>query len=72
MPPKKATPGQYKELVNMVRNSDVIRWGKGTPEMKREAWEHVSQVLNSIGGAQKNGEGWKKVGRKYFICIPTK
>lgn len=41
----------------MVKNSDVIRWSKGTPEMKREAWEQVSQVLNSIGGTQKNGEG---------------
>lgn len=61
MPPKKATPEQYKKLVDIVNGSDVIKWGKGTPEMKREAWEHGSQLINYIGGAEKNGEGWKKV-----------
>ncbi|CAG9771511.1 unnamed protein product [Ceutorhynchus assimilis] len=60
MPPKKANPEQYKKLVDLVWESDVIRWGKGTPDMKKEAWQQISETLNCIGGAEKTAEGWKK------------
>ncbi|CAG9771489.1 unnamed protein product [Ceutorhynchus assimilis] len=58
MPPKKANPEQYKKLVDLVWESDMIRWG--APEMKKEAWQQISKTLNCIGGAEKTAERWKK------------
>lgn len=61
MPPKKATTQQYKALVNLVKECDFVRYGKGTPDQKKEAWENIASVLNAIGGIEKTAEGWKKV-----------
>lgn len=60
MPPKKATSEQYKALVDLVSECSCVRWGKGTPDQKKEAWEQISATLNAIG-VEKNAEGWKKV-----------
>ncbi|CAG9769677.1 unnamed protein product [Ceutorhynchus assimilis] len=60
MPPKKASSEQYKHLIDLIEKSDCIRWGKGTPEVKKNAWENIALQLNALGGVEKNGEGWKK------------
>ncbi|XP_031329247.1 uncharacterized protein LOC116160237 isoform X1 [Photinus pyralis] len=59
MPPKKATPEQYKLLVDMFAESKCLRWGKGTPGEKKEAWEAISAAVNTLG-VEKSSDGWKK------------
>lgn len=58
---KKASRQQYIQLLNEVESSEVLKWGKGTPDLKRQSWDQAAKAINSIGGTQKTGEQWKKV-----------
>lgn len=50
----------------MIENINEIRYGKGTPDKKREA---IAENLNALGGAFKSGDGWKKVSFSPFLQI---
>ncbi|KAF5308691.1 hypothetical protein FQR65_LT18004 [Abscondita terminalis] len=60
MPPKKASQQQYQLLIDEVAKSSCLRWGKGTPDEKKEAWEQISLVLNAVGAIEKTPDAWKK------------
>lgn len=38
----------------------LLRTAQGKLETKRK-WENLATTLNSLGGANKNGQGWAKV-----------
>lgn len=62
----RSTAAQYQLLIKMIENINEIRYGKGTPDKKREA---IAENLNALGGAFKSGDGWKKVSFSPFLQI---
>ncbi|XP_031349536.1 uncharacterized protein LOC116175512 [Photinus pyralis] len=46
-------------LMDSVECNNTILYGKGTSEVKKEAWEKVTARVNAVGGCTKSGDGWK-------------
>ncbi|KAF5278519.1 hypothetical protein FQR65_LT15668 [Abscondita terminalis] len=55
-----------------VKTNSVIRFGKGTPIEKQDAWLSLTAAVNAVGGAEKSVEGWKKAYTEWKSHIRAK
>lgn len=64
---KKTSREQFASYLQFLGSNQILRFGKGDPEVKKKEFNRLVSVLNGAGGVIKSEEGWKKVYILLFI-----